>query len=176
MRRLNKAGNLSGPVGFIKTKKEKTMNTIIDFNRLQDQIKRHEGLRLRVYRDTVGINTIGYGHNLNVQVPANIYAKYNGNLSVITQIDADEIFQVDLLNAIKTARETFSNFDSLPGPKKEALIDMAFNIGNKIKHFKRLIAAIKRYDYYVAAAEMLDSTWANQVGKRAEELAHIIRL
>ena len=31
---------------------------------LIDTIKKHEGCRLDMYKDTVGIWTIGYGHNL----------------------------------------------------------------------------------------------------------------
>ena len=31
---------------------------------LVDVIKKHEGCRLDMYKDTVGVWTIGYGHNL----------------------------------------------------------------------------------------------------------------
>jgi len=151
------------------------MNTLIDFNRVQEQIKKHEGLRLRVYRDTVGVNTIGYGHNMNTPYPWNIQAKYEKNVSQITKQDAEEIFQVDFLNALYIARNSIETFDSLPGPKKEAFINMAFNLGNRIKYFRKMINAINRFDYLTAANEMENSIWARQVGKRARELADIIR-
>lgn len=49
---------------------------------------------------------------------------------------------------------------------------MHFNIGlARLKGFAKALAAIERGDYKTAAAEMLDSKWARQVGKRASELA-----
>ena len=41
--------------------------------------------------------------------------------------------------------------------------------------FKKTIAAIKAEDWENAAREMLDSQWAKQVGKRARELATMMK-
>ena len=58
----------------------KTSQAGIDF------IKRHEGLRLTVYKDQAGLATIGYGH---LNVPGASYSQ-------ITPIQAEEILRRDL--------------------------------------------------------------------------------
>ena len=37
-----------------------------------------------------------------------------------------------------------------------------------------MISALESHDYSLAAKEMLNSKWAEQVGERATQLAHII--
>jgi lysozyme len=48
---------------------------------------------------------------------------------------------------------------------------MVFNIGaNGVERFRKMIAAIEAGDYRLAAAEMQNSRWFNQVGARAKRL------
>ncbi len=44
-----------------------------------------------------------------------------------------------------------------------------------VAEFRRMLAALHVGDYELAAAEMLDSKWALEVGNRAQELAAMIR-
>jgi lysozyme len=56
--------------------------------------------------------------------------------------------------------------------RKDVVLDMVFNLGlTRFHRFKKTIAAIKTKDWGKAAREMLTSQWANQVGRRARELA-----
>jgi lysozyme len=56
------------------------------------------------------------------------------------------------------------------------LLDMSFNLGIVgLLRFKNTLATIRRGDYSKAAAMMLDSLWARQVGKRAVRLAEMMR-
>jgi lysozyme len=41
----------------------------------------------------------------------------------------------------------------------------------RLRTFRRALAAMERRDWETAAAEMLDSLWARQVGARADRLA-----
>jgi lysozyme len=129
----------------------------------RQQIKRHEGLRLKPYADTVGKLTIGYGHNLSD----------NG----ISQKVADKVFWEDYLVAETDARSMFpksvwDGWDRLNYPRKAVLVNMAFNLGRvRLKRFRRLIQAIKNRDYAWAGHEMIQSKWARQVPNRAAELA-----
>jgi lysozyme len=45
---------------------------------------------------------------------------------------------------------------------------MSFNLGyQRLSLFRKLIAAVKSSDWNAAAAEMQNSNWAKQVGRRA---------
>lgn len=64
----------------------------------------------------------------------------------------------------------------LDGTRYAVLLEMAFNIGvPRLAGFNRMIAAVKRKDYYAAAEEMLDSRWRVQVKGRAFRLARQMR-
>jgi len=131
--------------------------------RLQGQLVRHEGMRLKAYKDTVGKLTIGVGRNLDdVGISRD---------EALLMLDHDiKIARAELLRA-------FPGFASLEEVRFDCLINMIFNLGiTRFKKFKNTIAAIEAEDYNVAADEMLDSEWARQVGSRATELSLQMRM
>ena len=124
---------------------------------LVSSVKRHEGLRLSAYKDSVGVWTIGYGRNLQSLV--------------ITPQTAEKWLIEDLKTAAK-------GLNSIPAAKrlskaqKDVLTEMVFNLGlTGLLKFRKMWAAIERKDYHRASIEMLDSKWAQQVGQRAETLS-----
>lgn len=125
---------------------------------LIEQLIRDEGIRLHAYRDTVGKLTIGCGRNLDD-----------------IGISRDEAIML-LQNDIATAKEQLllqlpwaMELDEV---RRDALINMTFNLGiGHLLAFKKFLAALRAADYSVASHEMLDSTWAQQVGPRAHRLA-----
>ena len=125
-------------------------------------VKRHEGLRLKPYKDTVGKLTIGYGRNLEDVG--------------ITLEEAELMLEHDLDRALKDAREVIAGFDELDEVRQAVLVDMAFNLGRAgLAGFRNMRAALALGDFERAADEMLDSLWARQVGRRAQELADMMR-
>jgi lysozyme len=135
----------------------------------KEQIKQHEGFRLKAYRDSLDYWTIGYGHLLN-----------KGDYPMIETIDKEEaqkLFETDFEVALTDAKKIFSDvWDNLSDKRKIALIDMSFNLGAaKLSAFKRMIAAVERGDFERAANEALASKWAKQVGKRAITIAEQLR-
>lgn len=128
---------------------------------LARQLERHEGLRLRPYRDTVGKLTVGYGRNLeDVGI-----SKAEAELMLSNDIDTVE----RLLDRV-------DGYSNLSAERQTVVANMAFNIGlTRLQGFRRMWAAIRRADYNSAAFEMLDSKYARQVGARAVELAEIMR-
>ena len=125
-------------------------------------IAKHEGLRLKPYRDPVGKLTIGYGRNLD-------------DIG-ISQSEALVLLGNDIGWATKAARRMFEKFDDLNGVRQAVLIDMAFNLGEaRLGKFFKMIAAVKSGDFEKAADEMLSSKWAHQVGTRALENARLMR-
>lgn len=126
-----------------------------------DLIKSDEGLNLKPYKDTVGVTTIGYGHNLS---------------EGISQAAAEFILQEDIAVAERNARKLVKNFDKLTEARQGVLINMSFNLGYmRLLGFKKFLAAVSSGDYQLAVKEMLDSVWAKQVGDRAKRLANIMQ-
>lgn len=129
----------------------------------RELIKKHEGLELLPYEDTVGKLTIGYGRNLTDRG--------------ITRAEAEYMLQFDVLQALEDVEDLSGPAWHHYSPRRKAvLIDMSFNLGKgRLKQFKKMWQALHRCDYDKAAAEMLNSRWANQVGQRALNLAEIMR-
>lgn len=112
------------------------------------------------YKDSLGFWTVGYGHNLTVPLTER----------AMTQILMDDI-------AFATAVcHSLAYWPTLSLVRRNAVINMVFNLGFPgFMKFKNMNAAMLVGDYERAAREMLDSTWANQVGDRAKRLAQQIR-
>lgn len=136
---------------------------LIDREHLTAQLVRHEGMRLKLYIDTVGKATIGVGRNL----------EDNG----ISQDEALALLGNDLDRVVRGLTNAYSGwFLKLDAVRQAALVNMAFNLGLKgFAGFTQMIAALARGEVDAAADQMLASTWAKQVGHRAIELAEQIR-
>lgn len=129
-----------------------------DLDDLKDQLRQQEGLRLKPYRDPLGVLTIGYGRNLDAVG--------------ISKEEAEILFQNDVDAAYQDCKRTFPWFQDLDDVRQDVIINMVFNMGlNKVLGFKRMLTAMAIQDHKWAAAEMLNSRWAMQVGKRATDLA-----
>lgn len=120
-------------------------------------VKAHEGCKLKPYRDSLGVLTVGYGHNLEQE---------------ITQADAEVWLIQDLKKAISELDRAFPGWKEHSEVRQNVLIEMVFNIGApRLAGFLRFWAALRAKDYKQAAREMLKSRWASQVGQRAITLA-----
>jgi lysozyme len=129
---------------------------------LRDSLKLHEGLRLKVYKDSVGKLTIGYGRNLD---DVGIFPNEAGYM---LEGDIDRAEQDFLIR--------FPWGEDLDEVRKAVLIEMNFNLGvTRFSGFKRMLAAAQAGNVDQAAVEMLDSKWFEQVGNRALTLAERYR-
>jgi len=125
---------------------------------LVTQLKRHEGLRLFPYQCSAGKWTIGYGRNLDDVG--------------ISEKEAELLLINDIEAATKECKRNFDWFDGLSERRKQALVNLCFNIGiNRLKGFKKMLKALKEGEWQTAHDEALDSKWAKQVGQRANEIA-----
>ena len=125
------------------------------------QLTLHEGMRQFPYKCTSGKTTIGIGRNLDDRGITEAEAAYLlGN-------DIND-FQARLTREIPWMVE-------LDPVRQRVLLDMAFNLGVPgLLKFKRTLAAIRGKEYDRAAAMMLDSRWATQVGQRSKRLSHMM--
>ena len=140
----------------------------------------HEGLRLQVYKDTLGIDTIGIGRNLEdrgitdeelewMDIP-NMDTIYEYGIS---EADAMYLAQNDVQIVEEELLRSHPCVEELDSVRQLILIDMAFNMGvPRLNKFKKMWAAIHEKNFPTAAKEMLDSRWANQVKSRSTKLAH----
>ena len=125
-------------------------------DRLIAQLKRHEGVELKPYRDTEGILTIGVGRNLE-----------NG----LRMVEAEFLLMNDVKDCMAEAK-SYHWYEGLSATRKAVIINMLFNLGKpRFDKFVKFQAAIAEGLYDKASTEMLDSRWAKQVGKRAVELS-----
>lgn len=133
----------------------------MDRQLLVNQLERHEGLRLKPYRDTVGKLTIGFGRNLED--------------AGISRSEAAAMLENDI-DQVVAELENMPLFLSLDPVRKVVLANMTYNLGlTRFLGFRKMLAALAERDYEEAARQMLESKWARQVGVRAVELSEIMR-
>ncbi len=131
-------------------------------SRLHDMLIRHEGLRLKPYLDTKKKLTIGVGRNLDDVG--------------ITRDEAWALLNNDIARVRREVKRAFPWFSKVNPVRKDVVLNMVFNLGlQRFRGFRKAIAAIKAQDWDEAARQMLDSQWASQVGRRARELAAMMR-
>jgi len=134
---------------------------------IYDQIKRHEGLRLKPYKCTAGKTTIGYGRNLDdVGISEQIAELMLIDDVMEASVSINNVFEFD----INKIREYF------PGNSYVALIDMMFNLGEtRFRGFNKMIEAVKNGDWEEAARQAEDSKWFSQVGERGKTIVAQLR-
>ena len=122
---------------------------------LVEDIKKNEGFVGRVYKDTLGYDTIGYGTKLP-----------------LSKEEAAIILEHRLVAKIKELEQREPFVNSLPLDKQEILAEMCYQMGvSGVLKFAKMWSALKMFDYERAAKEMLDSTWAKQTPNRAKLLS-----
>ena len=125
------------------------------------QLRLHEGERLFPYKCTAGRLTIGVGRNLDdrgITAEESAYLLAN---------DIDEYWE-----RLETEIPWVTQLDPV---RQRVLLDMAFNLGiGGLMGFKKTLAAVRGGEYERAAAMMLQSRWARQVGTRAKRLSRMM--
>ena len=133
---------------------------MIVISELTDLIAKHEGKRLTMYTDTVGVPTIGYGHNLH---------------EPISEHAAMVILADDVRVAVQELDERMDWWRDLPDNAQLVLASMVFNLGwPRFSRFKKLIAALEDRDFNEAAAQMEDSLWYQQIKTRGPALKQLM--
>ena len=130
------------------------------------ELKDDEGLRLKAYKDTVGVLTIGYGHT-GPDVKDGM---------VITEEQADDLLEQDFEQAVTEAQEAVPFFAALDGPRKGAMVNMAFQMGGHgLAAFHATLAAMDAGEWDEAAQDIMNSKYARQTRSRAQRIAYRVR-
>jgi len=130
---------------------------------LRYRLKKHEGVRLKPYRDSKGLLTIGVGRCLETKG--------------ITNDEVDFLLQNDMVEAIRLVKERLPWTWDLDDNRFSVLVEMAFQMGiGGLLTFSNFLSYLLQRNYQMAALAMLDSKWAKEDSpKRALELSEIIR-
>ena len=94
----------------------------------------------------------------------------------ITREEALTLLNNDIAKVRREVKRTFPWFARLNPVRQNVVLNMVFDLGlPRFRQFKKAIAAIRAKRWDEAAKQMLDSRWARQVGRRARELAAMMK-
>ena len=129
---------------------------------LLDAVKLSEGFRDRVYKCTEGVDTIGYGFAIKDLV--------------MDEDIAEMILRRKLDALIDRVNKRFKFVKDLPQEGQDVIYEMCYQLGvSGVSKFKKTLAYLENNEFKMASREMLDSLWARQTSRRANELADLIR-
>jgi len=135
------------------------------YDKLVESVKKHEGYRDVVYRDTLNKRTIGFGH-LCVEDHWEDGKKYDKEY-------LEKILKEDLQYAINQGEGMCKDL-KISDDAKFLIIEMIFQLGSAgVQKFRRMWSALEEDppNYFEAHVQMLDSRWAKQTPERATEMA-----
>lgn len=132
------------------------------FKNAIQQLKKEEGYKKYPYLDSKGIETIGFGLNLKSRG----ISMQEAELPLRNDIQ----FHYDYLN------NQLNFFKNLNEPRKVALVDMAFNMGDGgLLGFKKMLHYLSTGDFLGAGNEMRNSLWYKEIQiSRADRLINMI--
>lgn len=134
---------------------------------IKDLLYLHEGKRNKLYRDTVGKETIGVGFNLT---DVGLYDD-----------EIEAIFWLRLKRHVAALERDQPWAADLDPVRIAVLVDMHYNLGAEpfdhdgVKDWPMFISQVKNKQWNAAALNMLSTKWARQVGRRATRLAEMMR-
>jgi lysozyme len=139
-------------------------------SKLTEMLRRHEGEvknsagRHIVYDCPAGHATIGIGRNVS-----------ESGLG-LSDIEVEFMLEEDIARCAEELGREFPWFSGLNEARRDAMIDLVFNMGlTRLTGFKKALAAMAEANYDLAAAEFMDSQYASQVKDRAIEICAMIK-
>jgi lysozyme len=134
------------------------------------QLTRDESVRLHVYPDSRGFDSIGIGHNLDANpLPFDVS---NG----ITMQQALQILHDDGARIWAKLYRDLPWLANLDDARQGVYKNMSFNMGaGGVENFHHSLDDAKAGNYAQAALDMQASAWYTQVGDRAKRLCEQMR-
>jgi len=145
------------------------IDNVMNYDKLLESVKKHEGFRNSVYNDTLGKRTVGYGH-LCVEDHWEDNKAYDKKY-------LEDILEKDLQYAINQGEGMCKDL-KISDDAKFLIIEMIFQLGSAgVQKFRNMWSALKEDppNYFEAHVQMLDSRWAKQTPNRAGEMAEAMQ-
>jgi GH24 family phage-related lysozyme (muramidase) len=140
---------------------------------------RHEGLRLRAYKDSRGFWTWGVGCRITDALICE--ALDAGTVFELTPIQAESLFSMALTRATRDATAIFPMLHTYNPPRQAAIISLSYQLGKEgLADFRYMCRAILLVNWVRAADELRyvdglrklqPSDYARQCPARCEETA-----
>ena len=135
-------------------------------------IKENEGFCERVYEDSRGFATIGYGFLLSALSPDEL-ALNGGKVEPMSRAVADQILELKLKKLKPRVFEAFAWLQDKPQNVQDVVIEMCYQMDvNKVKKFVTTLHHIRMGEYEKAVQSGLRSLWAQQTPNRAKKVLH----
>lgn len=135
----------------------------MNIDRLVRNTKDHEGFRSKVYTDSLGFETVGYGFTIkDLVLPEGV---------------SSTLLRIILMERVIKLQEKLDWFNSMPNVVQEVIVEMTYQMGiSGFLKFKKTIAFMKKKQFKKASLEMLRSQWAEkQSPNRALEMSNIVK-
>ena len=125
---------------------------------LKEQIKRHEGEVLEIYKDSLGYLTFGVGHLVREDDPE--FGEPEG--TPVSQERVDSVYEVDfdkhVEETLHVCEKNNIDFETLPENIQHVLVNMCFNLGaNRLGKFRNMLYACSVSDWEEMSRQMEDS-------------------
>jgi len=144
----------------------------MNLERLRLELEIDEGCIYEIYLDHLGYPTFGIGHLITKNDP-----EYGWQVG--TSIDTHrvhETFEQDIETVLSDCSKLYSDFGDLPEEAQRIIANMMFNMGRtRLSKFKGMKRGVDAQDWNLAADEMVDSRWYDQVTNRADRLVERMR-
>lgn len=130
------------------------------------ELRFDEGVRYVPYNDTLGVKTVGVGHNLRAS-PLPPGWSYS-----LTDAQVNNLLTDDLKIVFTSLNRDLPWWLGLDDVRQRIICNMCFQLGiGDLLDFHNTLACVQQGKYQQASAEMLDSEWATQTPVRAHRLA-----
>ena len=134
------------------------------------ELERDEGRRYYPYKDSLGIDTVGIGHNL-------VASPLPGQSYPMTDSRVDAVRDADIAK-IEAALDAYIPWwRSLDDVRQRVILNMGFNLGvgvpggpHGLLSFGTFLGLVEKGDYAAAAKDLTGTRWHRQVGQRAVRL------
>ena len=143
----------------------------MSYEDLSKSVKLSEGFRNKIYQDTEGFDTIGWGHKVISGDPFKAGVEY-------TEEDLQAVFDKDLRKAIAQMKQLCeqNNIENLPETAEHVITEMCFQLGQTGESkFRNMWKCLQEANFIGASYEMLDSRWNKQTPYRCKKLADLMK-
>ncbi len=137
----------------------------MDIEKLKEELVGDEGEVLHAYQDSRGYWTIGVGQLIDARAGGRI--SQAASRFMLAESIEEKAIELD---------RRLPWWRNLSDARQRVLLNMAFNLGvGGLMGFVATLDSLDHGNYEEAAAHMLSSKWAEQVGDRAVRLAKMMR-
>ena len=140
---------------------------MMDRVKLLEELMLDEGIIHEIYNDHLGFATFGVGHLITESDE-----EWGQPLGTpVSEQRVKDCLNADVDIVCKELDKNLQWWRGLNDTRQRVMANMCFNLGYpRLSKFKKFLAAAKDENWETAAAEMMDSKWATQVGDRAVRL------